>query len=226
MYSPRYRLFWCVWLFSMFLSAPLHALESPSPDAAAQGDPLFSSDSASPWTVELGVDLAGYGAEATSTYGGEAYDLSVRHGISPMVQVAYRLNGNWDLEGGVRHDWMRWKLSPSLGPDDGSVRALTLALGASRHGAECTVPVLGAIRPVSSMAFLWRFLDADLDGPVRDYRSGPGVEVAAGFTRDFWGLRAGLSYTHHEGSDLLPGATAEDLDLLGAFVRFTLFIGR
>ncbi|WP_180139275.1 hypothetical protein [Desulfoluna butyratoxydans] len=210
----------------MFLSSPLHALESPSPDAAAQGDPSLSSGSASPWTLELGVDIAGYGAEATSTYGSEAYDLSVRHSLSPMVQGSFYVNETWSLEGGVRCDWLRWELDPSLGPDDGSFRALTLALGAARHGAGRKVPVLGLARPLVSAAVLWRFIDADLDGPARDYRSGPGVEVAAGFTRDYWGLRAGLSYTHHEGSDLLPGATAEDLDLLGAFVRFTLLIGR
>ena len=226
MYSARYRFCWCVWLLCLFLSSPLHAMEPASPDAAAQSGILSPSNRISPWIVELGVDLAGYGTEATSTAGADAYDLSVRHGISPMFQVAYRLNGTWDLEGGVRHDWMRWKLSPSLGPDDGSVRALTLALGAARHGAERTVPVLGTIRPLSSAALLWRFIDADLDGPARDYRSGPGVEIAAGFTRDYWGLRAGLSYTHHEVSDLTPGATAEDLELLAAFVRFTLFLGR
>ncbi|VVS93874.1 consensus disorder prediction [Desulfoluna spongiiphila] len=233
MHSPRHRIVCLFFLLCMLLTSPLHALDIPSPEPTGVADHTpeqnggFSqSKKTSPWSWGIGVDVSGYGAESTSTYGGEAYDLSVRHGISPMVQVAYRMNGNWDLEGGVRHDWMRWKLSPSLGPDDGSVRALTLALGAARHGAERTVPVLGAIRPLSSAALLWRFIDADLDGPAMDYRSGPGVEFAAGFTRDYWGLRAGLSYTHHDVSDVIAGATAEDLELLGAFVRFTLFLGR
>lgn len=218
-------------LLCLFFAVPLGAQEIPAPSRVALDAPGKSGGPVGekhpvPWSLAVGADLAGYGAKATAKTGGTAYDLSVRHGLSPVLQGAYRLNGTWDIEGGVRYDWMRWKLSPSLGPKEGSLRALTLAFGMASHGTEKELPVFGKIRPLVSAAFLWRFIDADLDGPARDYRSGPGAELAGGFTRDDWACRVGLSYSHHDACDLSPGATAEDLELLGAFVRFTLLLDR
>lgn len=220
-----------VWLLCILWAVPLVAQEIPAPPSGADlgaGHTHGPTEKKlpSPWSLAVGVDVAGYGAKATARTGETSYDLSVRHGLSPVLQGAYRFNPTWAVEGGLRYDWMRWKLSPSFGPDEGSLRALTLALGGAWHGPEQAFSALGPLRPLASVALLWRFIDADLDGPARDYRSGPGAELAAGVGRDDWTCRVGLTYTHHEACDLSPGATAEDLELLGAFVRVTLLLHR
>lgn len=177
------------------------------------------------WTLAAGLAAGYLNDDAEACAGDCSSRLEVDARLSPMLRLTYTWTDAVLVEVDGRYDAYRWEVENALEERDSRFRSYTVAAGvAYLFGARDLGP-LGAFRPLVKAAVGYRFLDAELDAPVRDYDNGFGGEVAVGLRKGRFDGRVGYSYYRHGvGSRTAAATNTEDLVLDDFFVEFTYAI--
>ena len=177
-----------------------------------------------PSKFKLGLELGGnvYDEKTRMSYAGTEYEFKVKYALAPGIRLRYDINSSVALEGSLNYDWYRWQISPELTQaKDSSVHGCRVSFG------PCfTFNLLGdkSVKAFIQPTVDWQFIDFDLDLPISNYESGPGVGLAFGFTKGPFKFETGLSWSKHDPEHCLPGTdVTEDFDLGKAFIKTTVY---
>lgn len=172
----------------------------------------------------LSVGLAaGYlNADAEACAGDCSSRFQADARLSPALRAAISWTDNVSLELDFRYDLYDWEVDNASGEGSSSFHSYTVAAGIAYLFSPRSLGFLGEVQPLARAAVGYRFLDAGLDAPVRDYDPGFGAEVALGLRKGRWDGRLGYSYYRHAvGSRNSEATRAQTLVLDDVFVEVT-----
>ncbi len=212
---------WKILVLSAILALPV-AGASLAIGAESSGE----VDAERPWSLAAGVGIGYLNDDAKSCAGECSSRFEVDGRLSPSLRIAYSWSDQLSSELDLRWDAYRWEVDNTAGEGQSSFWSYTVATGLAYLFTPRELGFLGRVRPVAKAGVGFRFPDADLDAPVRDYEPGLGFELSVGLSKGRFDWRLGYSYYRHPAGDRESAATrTQTLVLDDVFMEVSYRLG-
>lgn len=152
-------------------------------------------------------------------------EFGVEFSLYPLLRVDYWLNDRIAIEAGFHLDYYEWYIKNSLTEDDSHFYGYTFVIGPAFYGRERDFGFLGRGALFAQIGIGCKFLNTDLDMPIKDYDPAIGWELAAGFEKGRYDFRIGYGFFKHDADNTASGFSTDGsnstLNLSGFFFDIT-----